>query len=586
MANSELRKRIGALGDRLMAPGFAAPTPGALSATDPPVSVLMQVPVDLIDPYDRNPRQIDNTRYERIRESIRASGLDIPVAITRRPGSDRYLVAGGGNTRLRAWKELWAEEQGRLGAEAEARGLYRAMPCVWKPYTTETDLITAHLRENDNREPLVYVDHALAVMHLKGLVEANTGTVLTRTDYERWLKAHGHAVSRRNLGRMEYVVAVLADAIPQALRAGLGPKAVDRIARLEDAFRAYYESLPEAVAGSPFPALFLDALSQMDGERLEDEPLRAHLARRVAEATGIPENRVLLGVLAEGRLSDSSGRPPESNQAASSSGRAGPGTGPAPVQDLGASGPDARLLDLAQPAGAGNAEPEAPPDGHTGLSAAATGGAVDLQDQAREPLPDNEATVLTALAEGAMPGPTVPPGDPAVPAVDRLALPISGAPAAVASSTDAASTDLAEAFLNPLFETGRDHLPRADDLKSLRSRVVVLAEQLAQSEGLRNRVRADREALAGFALQPLPAEASRRQILLWRLLEALSGGRSFDPVPRVDNIGVSDPAAFAQALLFEYADGRPPPDGLLRTLFLLIEAIVALVRAQRGEAQP
>ena len=81
----------------------------AMPPTDPIQPTPMVVAIDEIEVYDHNPRQLANDRYDEIKASIRASGMDQTLTITRRPGAPRYMIAAGGNTRLQALKALWAE---------------------------------------------------------------------------------------------------------------------------------------------------------------------------------------------------------------------------------------------------------------------------------------------------------------------------------------------------------------------------------------------------------------------------------------------------------------------------------------------
>ena len=73
-------------------------------ATKPAQSLV--VPLDQIHTYERNPRRGTNPEYQRIKTSIRQTGLDHPLVITRRPGATDYIVHSGGNTRLLVLKAL------------------------------------------------------------------------------------------------------------------------------------------------------------------------------------------------------------------------------------------------------------------------------------------------------------------------------------------------------------------------------------------------------------------------------------------------------------------------------------------------
>ena len=69
----------------------------------------IELTVDDIRPYENNPRRSVNVKFDDIKESIRTSGLRLPLTVTRRPGESHYIVEAGGNTRLLALQQLWAE---------------------------------------------------------------------------------------------------------------------------------------------------------------------------------------------------------------------------------------------------------------------------------------------------------------------------------------------------------------------------------------------------------------------------------------------------------------------------------------------
>jgi hypothetical protein len=94
---------------RDLAAAFTAPVFGQpareLPPADPPVSLLIEVDIEAIQPYDLNPRRQENPEFfARLCDSIFQQGLDNPIPITRRPGATGYMVAAGGNTRLKALK--------------------------------------------------------------------------------------------------------------------------------------------------------------------------------------------------------------------------------------------------------------------------------------------------------------------------------------------------------------------------------------------------------------------------------------------------------------------------------------------------
>jgi len=80
-----------------------------LQPADPIVPTPMVLPIDEVDPYDRNPRIERNRAYDVIKENMRKRGFKGALSITRRPGAQRYMAAEGGNTTLVAIKELYEE---------------------------------------------------------------------------------------------------------------------------------------------------------------------------------------------------------------------------------------------------------------------------------------------------------------------------------------------------------------------------------------------------------------------------------------------------------------------------------------------
>ena len=126
-------------------------------------SRLIRLEVTQLRSYDRNPRRCPNSEYERIKASIRAQGLDQPLVVTSRPGETGYLLLAGGNTRLRALLALYQE------TDDEA---FRYLDCFFKPWIAESDVLLSHLRENELRDNLCFIDKARAVFEAKALLEA------------------------------------------------------------------------------------------------------------------------------------------------------------------------------------------------------------------------------------------------------------------------------------------------------------------------------------------------------------------------------------------------------------------------------
>ena len=242
-----------------------------------------------IKPYDRNPRRERNPRFDDIKSSIRAQGALVnPLTITRRPGEEEYMVNAGGNTRLQVLTELYEETQDER---------FRQVPCLFRPWVAESHVLSAHLIENDLRGELVFIDKALALQALKALLEQESGEMLSRNAFLRRLSELGFHLSKRQSVRFDYAAEILYPNIPMALGAGLGPKDIDRIRKLEAAYRTYWDlNLRPAAMGSNFDELFREALAASDGSDFDLELLRQALEARLAATLDVAINDIRLNV--------------------------------------------------------------------------------------------------------------------------------------------------------------------------------------------------------------------------------------------------------------------------------------------------
>src|SRR5690606_25003860 len=133
----------------------------AETSVDQSQSRVLRVEVNRIGFYERNPRHSRNPEYDRIKASIREHGMDQPLLITSRPGDDSYVVRAGGNTRLRILQELY---------EATGEERYRWADCLFEDWDRESMVLLAHLRENELRGNLTFIDKARAIFEYKNLV--------------------------------------------------------------------------------------------------------------------------------------------------------------------------------------------------------------------------------------------------------------------------------------------------------------------------------------------------------------------------------------------------------------------------------
>ncbi|MDE0251024.1 MAG: ParB N-terminal domain-containing protein [Gammaproteobacteria bacterium] len=253
-----------------------------------------QVEITRIRAYERNPRHGDNPEYDRIKDSIRAQGMDQPLVITQRPGETGYVVHSGGNTRLRILRELFEE----TGDEK-----FHRVHCLIKPWTRESDVLLAHLRENDLRGSLTFIDKARAVQEAGKMLAEELGVAaVTWVQLEAALQEAGYRIHRSLISRMAYAVETLLPLMPQALEAGLGKHQVERIRALERAAGNLWRSFcPQAV--ETFEPAFAELCRRYDGPRWDTDTLQGAIETEIAEEAelSIHSVRVALDAVLGGR---------------------------------------------------------------------------------------------------------------------------------------------------------------------------------------------------------------------------------------------------------------------------------------------
>ena len=264
----------------------------AQGAVDEAGAVVLDI--RCIKPYERNPRRCKNPEYDRIKASIRANGLDQPLVITQRPGSTDYIVHSGGNTRLLILKELVEETGDDRFSRAQ---------CVFKPWNRESEVLMAHLRENDLRGGLTFIDKALAIFDIKQLLEDELELdTLSLRRLQAALTAGGYALSVTLISRMGYAVQVLLPLIPRALSAGLGRPQVQKIRALDRAARRIWEQrgLGDEEA---FNQVFATLCQRYDDPDWDTDLLRSAIETEMAEQAELSVHtlRVELDAQIEGR---------------------------------------------------------------------------------------------------------------------------------------------------------------------------------------------------------------------------------------------------------------------------------------------
>jgi len=286
---------------------FGGPS-AELPSADPVTTVQMTLSIRQIKSYDRNPRHERNPRYDEIKASIRAQRrLNNSLEVTRRPGDEHYMIRAGGNTRLQILHEL-LEETGDTAFEQ--------VHCLFHPWTSEADVLTAHLVENELRGDMTLIDKALGLVDLKRTLEEEDETPMSRSEFARRLGELGYSISRRQMIRLEYAAEMLYPVIPTALRAGLGRSQVDQLKAFQQAFCNYWENAgdnPDRATST-----FLDVLSGLDEPDLDMTAVVHGMEALTAELLEHPIRRVRMEVdalLARRPNSTASTAPPPSSGA-------------------------------------------------------------------------------------------------------------------------------------------------------------------------------------------------------------------------------------------------------------------------------
>ena len=232
--------------------------------------------IDRIQPYERNPRHGANPEYDRIKDSIRYNGLDQPLVITQRPDCSDYIVHSGGNTRLIILKELFAET-------GEAR--FGEILCVITPWKGESSVVLAHLRENDLRGNLTFIDRARALEDARKLLADELEVrSLTQRQFEQELCKAGYRLNRPGLSLMTFAVKTLSALIPVALDNGLGRDPVRGIRALDRAGRLVW---CRCCTGGEraFESAFATLCRRYDGPEWDNAVLQGALETEIADSS-------------------------------------------------------------------------------------------------------------------------------------------------------------------------------------------------------------------------------------------------------------------------------------------------------------
>lgn len=237
----------------------AGTQPLAPVVTETPVSEMpLVLTLDEVNPNPDNPRTSRNPRYEEIKSSIRARGLDTVPKVTRDPERPElgYFFSDGGNTRYTILSELWQE----TGEER----FYR-FSCVFKPWPGRLSCVIGHLAENEVRGDLSFIEKAFGIRQARELYEAQLGKPVSLRELSTLLTAQGYPVHNSSISRMEDAVQYLYPYMPHLLETGLGrPQILQLLAMRSHASATWQKHCITQEPNQPFDTVFGDVCGRFD----------------------------------------------------------------------------------------------------------------------------------------------------------------------------------------------------------------------------------------------------------------------------------------------------------------------------------
>jgi ParB family protein of integrating conjugative element (PFGI_1 class) len=288
---------IGELARALKAPSFtnldAIPN---LINLDPVSPTTLALPVSEIKAYEHNPRLAENREYPRLKDSIRTRrGLTTPLTVTKRPGDSSYTIAAGGNSRLKALKELAAE----TGDDA-----FAFVMCRFEPWDSECQVFANHLIENDVRGTMTFGDKARAVVEWQRLYEEShpDEPPLSQRELVTRLSDAGYRLHQPMIPPLLNTARWLLPHLPALFGSGLGRPAAERLVRLRGCAAQFWEDhlsrVKESQPGCSFDELFALVCAERDGHCADwdHEIFQSALTIQMAKTLGLDHKLVALDI--------------------------------------------------------------------------------------------------------------------------------------------------------------------------------------------------------------------------------------------------------------------------------------------------
>lgn len=247
------------LGAAIMQPGRQASAAGNVVALGETPMILT---LDQLRPNPDNPRTTRNPRYDDIKNSIHARGLDTVPKVTRMPDSepDVYIFSDGGNTRYQILTELWKET-------GDPR-FYR-IHVLFKPWPGRLQCVIGHLAENEVRGELTFIEKAQGIHKARLIYEESLQRQVTIRELATLLTDEGLPVSHTSISRMEHALKYLYPWIPDLMESGLGsPQVRNLLALRQDAERVWGQFALASGTDAEFDRVFGESCRKFNSPEL------------------------------------------------------------------------------------------------------------------------------------------------------------------------------------------------------------------------------------------------------------------------------------------------------------------------------
>ena len=247
------------LGAAIMQPGRQASAAGNVVALGENPMILT---LDQLRPNPDNPRTTRNPRYDDIKNSIHARGLDTVPKVTRMPDSepDVYIFSDGGNTRYQILTELWKET-------GDPR-FYR-IHVLFKPWPGRLQCVIGHLAENEVRGELTFIEKAQGIHKARLIYEEQLNKSVSMRELSSLLTEQGLPVDASSISRMENALKYLYPWIPELMESGLGRHQVTALLALrQDAERVWGQFALASGTDAEFDRVFGESCRKFNSPEL------------------------------------------------------------------------------------------------------------------------------------------------------------------------------------------------------------------------------------------------------------------------------------------------------------------------------